>query len=53
MNGIENHKYNLKTPDAIQISIGVLNGAQIFLTNDINLKQVKEIKVILLDDLID
>lgn len=40
--------YNLKTPDAIQIASGILNTSTIFLTNDIDLKRVKEIEVVTL-----
>ena len=43
--------YSLKTPDAIQIATGLVNGAQAFITNDRPLKKIKGIKVILLDDL--
>jgi len=43
-------KYLIKTPDAIQISVGILYGATKFLINDPNLKQVSEIKVVTLDD---
>ena len=39
----------LKTPDAIQIATGILNEAEIFLTNDTDLKQIEEIEVIVLD----
>ena len=41
----------IKTPDAIQIATGILNGADIFITNDKNLKNVKEIKVAVLDEI--
>jgi predicted nucleic acid-binding protein len=43
-------KYSIKTPDAIQIAIGIENNATLFLTNDKNLKRVKEITVIVLED---
>lgn len=43
--------FKLKTPDAIQIATGLLNGAEVFLTNDISLKQVQEIEVVALDDI--
>lgn len=39
-------KYGLKTPDSIQIGTALEYGAQYFLTNDIRLKTVKEIKAI-------
>ncbi len=40
----------LRTPDAIQIAACILTGAGAFLTNDKRLKQVKEIKVLMLED---
>ena len=43
-------KYNIKTPDAIQIATGILYGASAFLTNDPALEKVSEIKVVVLDD---
>ncbi len=39
-------KYNIKTPDAIQISASLVNDAEFFITNDKRLKSIKEIKVI-------
>ena len=45
-------KYNIRTPDAIQLAAGLVNGAKVFITNDANLKKVKELKVIVLDDFI-
>jgi len=43
-------KYSIRTPDAIQIAVGILYGATHFLTNDPNLKKVSDIKVLVLDD---
>ena len=43
-------KYSIKTPDAIQIAVGILYGANRFLTNDPNLKKVSEIQVLIVDD---
>lgn len=43
-------RYNIKTPDAIQIATGVLYGASVFITNDPALEKVSEIKVMVLDD---
>jgi len=43
-------KYSIKTPDAIQIAVGVLYDATKFLTNDSDLKKVSEIEVLVLDD---
>lgn len=37
-------QYNLRPPDAIQISSAILEDAQAFITNDEKLKRVKEIK---------
>ncbi len=41
---------SLKTMDAIQIAAALHSGSDAFLTNDIKLKQVKEIKIIVLND---
>jgi len=41
-----------KTPDAIQIATAVSFGAQLFITNDRNLKRVQEIEILYLDDLV-
>ena len=41
---------SLRTMDAIQIAAAVDTGADAFLTNDIKLKQVTEIKVLVLKD---
>ena len=43
-------KYDIRTPDALQILTAVINNADLFLTNDENLKKISEIKVICLDD---
>ena len=43
-------KYPIRTPDAIQIAVGILYHATKFLSNDPNLTKVSEIKVIILDD---
>lgn len=45
-------KYGLKTPDAIQIATAVNGSADYFLTNDIRLKAVQEIDILVLDELI-
>lgn len=44
-------KYGLKTPDAIQIASAINANSHIFLTNDHHLKRIKEIKVLLLDEI--
>ncbi len=41
---------SLRTMDAIQISVALEIGADAFLTNDIKLKQIKEIDVLVLKD---
>lgn len=43
--------YHLKTPDALQIATGIAQEAAIFLTNDVELKKVMEIEVVLLNDI--
>ena len=43
--------FKIKTPDAIQIATGILNGAEVFITNDRNLKNVTEIEVAVLDEM--
>ena len=45
-------KYGLKTPDSIQVATAVYSSAEFFLTNDIRLKAVSEIEILLLDELI-
>ena len=42
-------KHFVRTPDAIQIAVGVVHGATKFLTNDPDLKKVADIKVVVLD----
>jgi predicted nucleic acid-binding protein len=42
----------IKVPDAIQIAVTILKNYPVFLTNDIKLKQIKELKVITLQDFI-
>ena len=44
-------KYNLRTPDAIQIATAIDNKAAYFLTNDLRLKSVSEVKLITLSEL--
>jgi len=43
-------KYNLRTPDSIQFATALITRADIFLTNDIALKRVSEIKTIILNE---
>jgi predicted nucleic acid-binding protein len=44
-------RYNLRTPDALQIAAALKNDCQAFLTNDTALRRVTEIRVLVLDDI--
>lgn len=44
-------KYNLRTPDALQIATALENGGDAFLCNDNGLKRVTELKTLILDGL--
>jgi predicted nucleic acid-binding protein len=44
-------RYGLRTPDALQVAAAIENGCQAFLTNDAKVKRVKEIRVLVLDEL--
>ena len=44
-------KYNLRTPDAIQLATAIDNKAAFFLTNDLRLKSVSEIDTVMLSEL--
>lgn len=44
-------KYGIRVPDSIQIATALFSGATSFVTNDKNLKKIKEIEVVILDDL--
>ena len=43
--------YRLRTPDAFQIAASLVSGCDAFLTNDLRLKQVTEIPILILDEL--
>ena len=45
-------KHNLKTPDAIQIATAISVGATTFLTNDLRLRSVTGISILVLDTLL-
>jgi len=44
-------RYNLRTPDALQIAAALENGCDVFLCNDKDLKRVTELKILILDEL--
>ena len=46
-------KYSIRTPDAIQIAVGLLYRASKFLTNDSALKKVSDFDVLVLDDFLE
>jgi predicted nucleic acid-binding protein len=43
-------EYSLRTPDAIQLATALSSDSSVFFTNDMRLKQVKEIEVITLSE---
>lgn len=45
-------RYNLRTPDAVQLASALVAGAEAFLTNDSDLSRVAEIRVVQLRELI-
>jgi predicted nucleic acid-binding protein len=44
-------RYNLKTPDALQVAVALHAGCDAFLSNDFGLKRVTEVRVLILDEL--
>jgi predicted nucleic acid-binding protein len=44
-------RYNLRTPDALQIATALENGCDAFLCNDNGLKRVGELRILVLDEL--
>ncbi len=44
-------RYNLKTPDALHIATVIITHCDAFLTNDLDLKRVTEIRMIVLEEL--
>lgn len=46
-------RYNLRTPDALQLAAAIRRGCDAFLTNDANLQRVGELRVLTLDMLTD
>ncbi len=43
-------KYNIKTPDSVHLATAMQKSGAVFLTNDKDLKKVKEVKVIIIGD---
>lgn len=43
--------YNLKTPDAIQLATALEKKADIFFTNDLDLKKISEIEILTIEDI--
>jgi predicted nucleic acid-binding protein len=46
-------RYRLRTPDAIQLATAVYSSADMFLTNDRDLRRVAELPVLLIDECVD
>lgn len=44
-------KYRLRTPDALHVATALVSNCDAFLTNDLKLKRVAEIRVLVLDEL--
>ena len=45
-------KYNIKTPDAIQVASSILAGARAFITNEPSLKRVSELDIIIMKEVL-
>lgn len=45
-------RYNIKTPDALQLATALLTGCKFFLTNDETLSSVEDIHVLILDRIV-
>jgi predicted nucleic acid-binding protein len=44
-------RYNLTLPDAVQVAVALTAGCEAMLTNDVDLRRVRELRVILVDEL--
>jgi predicted nucleic acid-binding protein len=45
-------RYNLRTPDAIQVATALISGSPAFLTNDKSLSSIEGIDIVILDLLV-
>jgi len=45
-------KYQILTPDALQVAMAISANCEVFLTNDKNLRRVNEVRVLIIDDLL-
>ena len=43
-------KYGVKPPDALQVAASLINNAEAFITNDRELKKIREIETIVMDE---
>lgn len=43
--------YNLQLPDALQVAVALVAGCEAFLTNDVRLKRISELRVLVLGEL--
>ena len=43
-------KYGVKPPDALQVTTSLINNAEAFITNDKELKKIREIETIVMDE---
>lgn len=44
-------EYNIRLPDALQLATAIVAGCDAFLTNDVRLKQVREVQVLVIGEL--
>lgn len=45
-------RYNLRTPDALQVATAIVAGAQAFITNDVKLKAVMELPILIVAEFV-
>lgn len=45
-------KYNIKTPDAIQVASSLLAGAKAFITNEPSLKRIGELNILIMKEVL-